>query len=235
MANYLKKILKKILYEKLEFPKYSYQNIHTNIKIRSYHSGEFNKLHNYFCSKDKHLNFNTEITRFRNYNNYKFAEIALNNNPEDSFLSAGISYGTSLKIITHLLDKKANNNNYYIMDNYKNLGRKNYNTDIQNVKNDLVNIKNFNLIFLEKLLSKKNLDEINDKFSFIHLNTTNFETEFECLPKVIEKLACNGILIIDYYGWSDTQQAAYDEYIKKNNNLFSYISPSLQLIIIKFK
>jgi len=51
---------------------------------------------------------------------------------------------------------------------------------------------------------------------------------------VIDKLANNGILIIDYYGWSDEQQLAYNKYIERNKNLFSYVSPSLQLIIIKF-
>jgi len=80
-----------------------------------------------------------------------------------------------------MLDNKANDNNYYIIDNYKNLGGKKYNTDIENVRVDLKNIKNFNFIFVEKLLSKENLDEINDKFTFIHLNTTNFEVEFNCL------------------------------------------------------
>ena len=233
MKKAFKNFIKNILYEKLELPKNTYQNIHTNIKIKSYHEGKFNDLHNYFCSKDKHLNFNTEITRFRNYNNYKFAELAIKNNPKLSFLSAGISYGTSLKIISHMLDNKAQKNNYYIIDNYQNLGGKNYNTDIKNVKIDLEKIKNFNFIFIKKLLSKKNLDEINDKFSFIHLNTTNFETEFDCLPKVIDKLANNGVLIIDYYGWSNEQQLAYDHYIEKNKNIFSYVSPSLQLIIIK--
>ena len=234
MTKIFKTFFKRILYKKFELPKNSYQNVHTNIKIKSYHEWEFNNLHNYFCSKDKHLNFNTEITRFRNYNNYKFAELAIKNNPTLSFLSAGISYGTSLKIITHMLDNKANDNNYYIIDNYKNLGGKKYNTDIENVRVDLKNIKNFNFIFVEKLLSKENLDEIDDKFTFIHLNTTNFEVEFNCLSKVIDKLANNGILIIDYYGWSDEQQLAYNKYIERNKNLFSYVSPSLQLIIIKF-
>ena len=52
------------------------------------------------------INKNTQVTRFRNYINSKYAEFAIRNNSTGNFLSIGISYGTSLKIITHLLDEK---------------------------------------------------------------------------------------------------------------------------------
>ncbi len=232
----------------MNFPKYMYQNFYTNIRVEDYHRGNFDKFHQSFSKKDGHLEYDTEETRFRNYINYKFADLAFKNNPEGSFLSVGISYGTSLKVITHLLDHKANNNNYFVVDNYKDVGvgnelakdyqenydwtgSFNYNTDINNVKNDLKDIKNFKFIFIEDLLSKNILNKIDDNLTFVHLNTGDFTPEYSCLDQIINKCINNGILIIDNYGWLNIEnQKKYDEYFRKNF-FHSLVLPSLQMVV----
>ena len=226
VKNYFKKILRT--------PRNVYQNVHTDIKINEYHSGKFDLYHNKFCLKDFHLNQNNQLTRFRNYINSKYAEFAIRNNSTGSFLSIGISYGTSLKIITHLLDEKVSNIKYFLIDNYKNVGGNNYNNNIDNVKNDLNDIKNFKFNFIEDLLNQTSLDKVDDNLIFTHLNTGNYKVEFEFLPQIINKTKPNGVIIIDNYGFFNKNEINnIDEFISKNTNLFKIVFPSLQCVIIK--
>ena len=226
VKNYFKK--------KLKIPRNVYQNVHTDIKINEYHSGKFDLYHNKFCLKDLHLNQNNQVTRFRNYINSKYAEFAIRNNSTGNFLSIGISYGTSLKIITHLLDEKVSNIKYFLIDNYKNVGGSNYNNNIDNVKNDLNDIKNFKFNFIEDLLNQSSLDKVDDNLIFTHLNTGYYKVEFEFLPQIINKTKPNGVIIIDNYGFFNKNEINnIDEFISKNTNLFKIVFPSLQCVIIK--
>ena len=227
--------IKKFLNKKLRNPTNIYQNVHTKIKIEDYHSGLFDKYQNKFSSSDGHLNFDTNITRFRNYMNCVFAEYSIRNNTSGNFLSVGVSYGTSLKVLTHLLDEKVKNIKYFLIDNYKNVGNAYYNTDIKNVKKDLEDIKNFEFVYLEELLTESSLDKVEGNLIYTHLNTGNFEVEFEFLPRIFNKTKSNGVVIVDNYGfWHKNQQEKMSEYISKNEKLFKIVLPSLQCVIIKF-
>ncbi len=235
----MKNLIKKLSFFKNVFIKFFlkkenlYQNIYTFLNINDYHSGNFNKFHNKFSKQDRHLNYDFNITRFRNYINFKISELSLKNNSIGSFLSVGISYGTSLKVITHLLDNKVKKINYYLIDNYQNIGNLNYNTDINNVKKDLKKIKNFNFVFFNELASSKTLKKIKSDLIFSHLNTGNFNVEFRILPEIIKKTKNNGVILIDNYGfWKKENQIKIDKFIKKNK-LFKFVFPSLQLLIIK--
>lgn len=236
LSKILPEKFRKYLCRKLRIPTNVYQNVHTNIKIDEYHSGKFDLYHNKFCLNDLHLNSNSQVTRFRNYINSKYAEFAIRNNSTGNFLSVGISYGTSLKLITHLFDEKVNNAKYFLIDNYKNVNgfNRNYNNDINNVKKDLINIKNFKFNFIEDLLNQSSLDKVDDNLIFTHLNTGNYKVEFEFLPQIINKTKANGVVIIDNYGfWNKIEINNIDEYISKNTNLFKIVMPSLQCVIIK--
>ena len=118
----IKNIIKKFLKRLVNFPDNSYQNLYTKMKIHDFHSGEFDFYHNKFSINDHHLNNNINKTRYRNYVNFKFAEQAIRNSKSGSFLSVGISYGTTVKVITHLLDKKVKKMNYFMIDDYNNVG-----------------------------------------------------------------------------------------------------------------
>lgn len=230
----LPKKVKDYLRKKLRAPIHIYQNVYTHIKINEYHSGKFDLYHNKFCLNDLTINQNNQLTRFRNYMNSKFAEFAIRNNLNGSFLSAGISYGTSLKVITHLLDERVSNTKYFLIDNYKNVGSDNYNTNIDNVKKDLNDVKNFKFIFIEDLLNQSTINKVDNDLIFTHLNTSNYKVEFEILPKIINKTKTNGVIIIDNYGFLNKIEInSYDEFISKNANLFKIVLPSLQLVIIK--
>ena len=227
--------IKKYFQRKLGMPKNHYQNFHTHSKINDYHSEKFDLYHNQFCLNDLHINSDHQVTRFRNYINSKYAEFAVRNSSTGNFLSVGISYGTSLKVITHLLDEKVKNTKYFLIDDYKNVGNFNYNTDINNVKKDLKNIKNFKFNFIENLLNQSSLDKVEDNLIFSHLNTGNYQVEFKFLPQIINKTKTNGVIIIDNYGfWSSTEIHNIDQYIEKNPNLFKIVLPSLQCVIIKY-
>ena len=175
-------------------------------KFDEYHSGDFDLLHNKFCLDDLHLNKDNNVTRFRNYINYKFADYAIINNGDKKnnyFLSVGISYGTTLKVISHLSDTKLEANNiseieYLLIDNNKNIGGNNYNNDIYNVEKDLTNIKRFKFNLIKELLNNSSFDSVKDGLIFSHLNFGNYDTEIEFLPKIINKTKSNGVIIMDY-------------------------------------
>ena len=226
--------VKNYIRKKLRVPRNAYQNVHTDKKINEYHSGKFDLYHNKFCLNDLYLDSNYQVTRFRNYINSKYAEFAIRNNSTGNFLSVGISYGTSLKLITHLFDERVSNIKYFLIDNYKNIGNSNYNTDINNVKKDLKDIKNFKFNFIEDLLNQSSLDKVDDNLIFTHLNTGNYKVEFEFFPQIINKTKTSGVIIIDNYGfWNQAEINNIDDYISKNASLFKIVLPSLQCVIIK--
>lgn len=242
MKKIIPSFIKNFIKKQLRLPKYNFQNISLNVTLKDYHSGDFDHYQNKFCLRDAHLHFDNNRTRFRNYMNYKFAEFAVMNNTNNTnnFLSAGVSYGTSLKIITHLLDKKIQENNldmikFFIIDNYKDVGNKNYNTDINNVKKDLKDIKNFKFKYIEDLLNESSFKQVEDGLIFTHLNTGNFEVEYNFLKKILEKTKKNGVIIIDNYGsYALKEQKFFDALVILNRNVLKIVLPSLQCVLIKF-
>ena len=110
--------IKEFLKKKVNFPNHNYQNLYTNIKIQDFHSGNFNLFHNKFSLKDHHLKKNTNKTRYRNYINFKFAEQAIRDNKNGSFLSVGISYGTTVKVKNLLVIVKS----HFLIDSFTNVG-----------------------------------------------------------------------------------------------------------------
>lgn len=242
------KIFKKIKYY-LSIPTNHYQNILTIKRLNEYHSGEFDLQHSKFCLNDFYLKADQnhlDVTRFRNYINSKYAEYAVLNNANEKnncFLSVGISYGTTLKVITHLLDRKLKENNiseieYFLIDNYKGIGNEgfgNYNKDINNVKKDLTDIRNFKFNFIEDLLNQSSFDKVKDGLIFTHLNFGNYDSEIEFLPQIINKTKTNGVIILDYYEWYPNEaREKLDQIISNNKKLFKIVFPSCQCVIIKF-
>ena len=176
----IKNVIKKYLRKKLQYPTNVYQNVHTNIKIKDYHTGKFNFYNNKFCLNDLHLFRDTETTRLRKYFCSKYAELAVKDNKIGSFLSIGISYGTTCKIITHLLDKQVKKIEYFLIDNYcENLRGERYNTNIKNVTKDLNKIKNFKFNFIIDLLNESSLRKVSNNLIFTHMNIGNFNVEFK--------------------------------------------------------
>ncbi len=244
----LSKIKNKIKHH-LSIPNNHYQNVHTIKKLHEYHSGDFNFIHNKFTLNDQYLKkdrHHLDVTRYRNYVNYKYAEYAIENNANEKnnyFLSVGISYGTTLKVITHLLDKKIQEKKiseieYFLIDNYKGVGNEgygNYNKDINNVKRDLTNIRNFKFNFVEDLLNQSSFDKVKSGLIFTHLNFGNYDTEIEFLPKIINKTKSHGVIVLDYYEWYPSQvREKLDHIISNNENLFKIVFPSCQCVLIKF-
>ena len=74
------------------------------------------------------------------------------------------------------------------------------------------------------ILSQSILDQINDNLTFVHLNTGDFKVEFQYFDKIINKCLKNAILIVDNYGFlKKDDQTMYDEYLKANQKLYSYV------------
>ena len=110
---------------------------------------------------------------------------------------------------------------YFLIDNYEGVGNEghgNYNTDIDNVKRDLTNIKNFKFNYIEDLLNQSSFDKVKSGLVFTHLNFGNYDTEIEFLPKIINKTKSKGVIILDYYEWYPNQvREKLDQIILDNN------------------
>ena len=243
LSNFLPIYIKKYIRKKLRLPEIQYQNIFTEKKLKEYHSKDFNFYHEKF-SYIEHLNVNKKdkqtltedlnVTRFRNYINFIFADYAIRKNPIGNFMSVGVSYGTTAKVITHMLDNKIKKSKYFLLDNYQNVGNNNFNTDVNLVKKDLSDIKNFEFLFIKELLNTSSLSKVEDNLIFSHLNANSFETESKFLSTIIDKTKSDGVLIYDHYGWlNENEQEKIDNILNSNSNIQKIVMPSLQLILIK--
>jgi len=235
------KFIKTYIKRKMRFPQYNYGVVYSDAYLRKIHSESFSKFHEKFSIKDNHLNSNINVTRLRNYYNYTFSKLAIEINPNGSFLSAGISFGTSLKVITHLLDETASGNPYYLIDPFKNIDpfsnntqEMNYNINPQLIKDDLKNIKNFSFIFIKEYLASDSLKKIQNDLTFSHLNTGDFEAERNNLNLIINKTLKSGVIILDYYGWyNENKQLKIDNLLSARKDVTTIFLPTLQLVIIK--
>ena len=160
-----------------------------------------------------------------------FAKIAQVNTEHGDFLSAGVSYGTAPIIISEYLQlQKKSEFRYYLIDPFSGAGRTNYNTDIDLVKSRWNN--NILTIWIPEYLSTKAIDRVG-RLSFIHLNTGDFDSEFETLPLLYKLLLPGGFIVQDLYGWQSIEKQVAIDTLLLQIGAESFIQVTQQLIIFK--
>ena len=191
-------------------------------------NNEFSELHEKFSSCDPHIEFDTNKTRLRTFNLWQASEQVLRYfNNEGEFLFAGINFGTAPLILSHIHKNKKLK--FFYIDPFD--GRKNtkVNLDPLVFEEKLPNIE-YELIIgvIPNELPKFR------KLIFVHLNTTNFDAEFDSMNIILKYLEKGGIVIWDIFGWLDESLQLKARTLLDEHNVFTFIMPTRQLLIIKF-
>ena len=81
-----------------------YQIVTVDRPLRRLHTGRFAEAHERHAGRDEWIFFDPDLTRMSNYFLFMLAEQALADTIEGDLLLAGVSYGTSAKVVAETLD-----------------------------------------------------------------------------------------------------------------------------------
>jgi hypothetical protein len=208
----------------------TYQSVVQGKYLQQMHEGKFSEIHEKYARLDTHIKGDINVTRLRVYTLCTWARVALTNTKNGDFLAAGISFGTSSLVVSEFSNLENQQRKQYFIDPMDGRGQGDYNSDrplVESRWNPAVP-----LIWIQEPLSIKALDKVG-AISFAHLNTGAWEAEVECLPTIYQKLVPGGILIMDYYGWKPREMQLVVNEVLDNLGAKYFITPSLQLIVIR--
>jgi len=218
------------MYSKSNYKIIQYQNVVPVKYLDEIHDGKFSNLHEKYALLDTHLAKNSNVTRLRVYTLCTWAQSALTNTKTGDFLAAGISFGTSSLIVSNYLNLQSFGRKQYFIDPMDGRGRTDYNTNrglVESRWNSEVP-----LIWIQKPLSILALESISN-LAFVHLNTNALEAEIECLPILYKSLASGGVIVMDIYGWRSREEQLIVNRLLESLGAKFFVSPTLQLIILK--
>ena len=201
---------------------------------------KFLRAHVKYCLLDESLRLkgykhlvNGSITLDRNYYLYKFLSHTHKKCDSGNILCAGISFGTSALILSHLIDIGPGGRKWIFVDPMDGAGREAgiYNTDKTSI------LKTWNnrapLEFMQEYLEPELCKDL-PPLCFAHLNTGDADAESSSLPHILEKLLPSGCVVIDQYGRGNEDfRHAIDESISSFDCTRIFLQESRQLVIIK--
>jgi len=207
----------------------SYQVVTIQGFVPRLETGPFAAIHEKFARADAHLLGNVDVTRLRTYLLCGFSQLALDSTSKGSFLTLGVSFGTTPKIVSEFLNFRKTDRDWWMVDPFDGRGGVNhkYNTSLEAAKSDWdTSIKTHWIQFpLPEACAL-----IDDSFALIHLNTGCFEAELESLQCLISKLERGGLIIMDLYGWMEIEkQRQIDEHLR-NLGCNTFVLPTRQLV-----
>jgi hypothetical protein len=196
-------------------------------------SSKFADIHQFFSRADNHIGGNTEVTRLRTYFLCGLSQLALDMTESGSYLQAGVSSGTSSKVVSHVIDFQSTGRVWWMVDplDGRSIGGKSrYNTNLETAKagwNESITTH-----WVLKPIPEA-CEVIDDEFAFVHLSTGFFEAEISSLPYFISRLKTRGIIVMDQYGWENIENQEAADRILQNLSCHSFVLPSRQLVIWK--
>jgi hypothetical protein len=211
----------------------TYQVVAVSETLRRVEVGKFAELQIAFGSQDPLLGGDPRKTSLRNYFLCLFSELALLQSESGDFLTAGVSLGTSVKVMFHWPSFSETERRWWLVDPLDGRGGKGgrYNLDINGVMHDLDN-SNDQFEFIRRPIPEA-IDDVHSGLAFVHLNTAAVEAELLVLPRVIELLEPGGYLMMDFYGWATVDQQVEIDLLLADHDLVSWELPTLQLVAYK--
>jgi hypothetical protein len=186
-------------------PSPSYQGVSTLVDLSVLHRGRFADVYDAAYPIDPDLLPDGDVMRLRAYNTYLFSEIALRV-PGD-FVSIGISYGVTPKVLYELL-LKGTGRRYHLVDPFEEDTIDNYCDDPGLV---MAQFGGDPSVLLYRATAPEAFPlPLVDGMAFAELDTGNERAELASMPYLIDRLTPGGIIVIDNYGWG-VSTAPYDE------------------------
>ncbi len=174
----------------------------------------------------------TRVTRLRTYYVWNFASLALARTETGDFVTGGVSYGTTPKVVADCLNFAHTGRKWWLidpLDGWPDPSFK-YNVDLENAQSGWNPNAQAEWI-LEPLPGS--LNSLPSSLAFVHLNTGNFDAELESLPTLGERVCSGGFILLDQYGWRSTDQQLQFDTAVHEAGLESFELPTYQLVIWK--
>lgn len=188
-----------------------YQGVQTMHMPWPLHHGRYAELYDKFYSLDPAIPFNA--TRYRIYNHCMFA-LLCRNVPGD-FVSAGVSFGVSPRIIYDYVNFESLGKTLHLIDGFDgatgNGIKPSYNTDAELVRRQYP--ANASIKIHKKLIP----DAITGlgPIAFAGLHTGNKDAECASLPMLYERLSLGGWIFIDQYCQANGYHESYNPVFEK--------------------
>lgn len=184
----------------------SYQGVTTLTNMSLLHEGRFAQVYDAAYPIDPGIGPDGNMMRLRVHLSVLFAEMALRV-PGD-FVSIGISYGVTEKVVYELV-VKGTQRTYHLIDPF-------VGDPHENCVDPSVVVARFSgdpHVRLHLTPAPQVFPLVLDNgLAFAELSTANQEAELASLPYLIASLNPGGVIVIDDYGW-DQKAAGYDRVV----------------------
>ena len=194
----------------------NYQGLTTPHNARPLHVGRFSEIYERFQPLDPFVALN--VRRYRQYNLCYFANMC-RDIPGD-FAMFGISFGVAPRVVYDFVDFPRLSKTLHLVDPFmginsfeRNEKQDHYNADPQYVLDQYPKdapIKIYRAAIPAALPLGKA-----DRFSFIHLDTNDPQSEALSLPYLYSALSSGGAMILDSYALFNGQFEVYDPVLRK--------------------
>lgn len=203
-----------------------YQHVLVNRPMRRLHTGEFSAAHRRHSSKDAWIFFDPDLTRMSNYFLCTLAQQALDDTDGGDFLLAGVSYGTSAKVIAEALDVASTGRAWWLIDPFDGSGNPRYNHSLATAQDgwdDRIPTR-----WVSGRIPAA-LEALDGSLAFAHLATGKYAAERPALDIILPRLVPGGCIMLDIYGTLiEQRQQAIDELLA-DHGLRSWELPTGQL------
>ena len=204
----------------------SYQVVSTLLHLSALHEGRFAAVYDAAYPNDPDSLPDGNLLRLRIYHTYLFAEIA--SRVRGDFVSIGISYGVTSKVLYELL-LKGSQRTYHLVDPF--VGKPGYGY-CQDPAFVMAQFGGDPLVCLHQIAAPAAFPlPLKDGLAFVDLDTENEDTDVASLPYLIDRLAPGGVMVIDFYGWASST-AKYDRAAERAGAAI-FILPTGQGVLVK--
>jgi len=204
----------------------TYQQVTVPRPMRRLHTGRFAEAHERHVRDDAWIFFHPDLTRLSNYFLCCLAQQALESTQDGDLLLAGVSYGTSAKVIADVLDVGSTGRAWWLIDPFEGNGDSRYNHDLDVAQKGWD--QRIPTHWIRGFIPAA-LDEVDARFAFVHMATGKYSAERPSLDRILPMLVPGAGLMLDIYGTlNDTKQGEIDEKLTAAG-LLSWELPTGQL------
>lgn len=205
-----------------------YQIVTIDRPMRRLHTGRFAAAHERYVAGDAWIFFDPDMTRLSNYFLCMLAQEALAETSEGDLLLAGVSYGTSAKIVAEVLDVASTGRSWWLIDPFDGSGAARYNHDLTTAKQGWD--ERITTHWVTGYIPEA-LDQVSAPLAFIHVATGKFSAEIRSFPRLIEMLVPGGGMMLDIYGTLTSERQESIDHLLADADLRSWELPTGQLAV----
>jgi hypothetical protein len=198
--------------------------------LRRLHVGLFAEAHERHVRNDPWIFYDADMTRLRNYFLCGLAQQALSSTEEGDLLLAGVSYGTSAKVIADVLDVGATGRAWWLIDPFDGSSNPRYNHDLEVAQFGWD--QRIPTHWIRGFIPDA-LDDVDARFAFVHLATGKYSAERRSLERILASIVPGGCLMLDLYGTLSTSKQEEIDRRLESSGMWSWELPTGQLAVTR--